>query len=130
MDLDSKKTVLLIEDHPATRHLITVVLVRFEVHLVFAADGRSGLEAIDAHEPDLVLLDLLLPDINGWEVLEWIRARRTAAQLPVLIITAYGGDADEAKTLERGANGYLPKPFEPSILRQTVAELLGGCLTP
>ncbi|HVR33630.1 MAG TPA: response regulator [Acidimicrobiia bacterium] len=130
MDLAPQKTVLLIEDHPATRHLITVVLERFEVNLVFAADGRSGLEAIDAHEPDLVLLDLLLPDINGWEVLAWIRARRSGDELPVLMVTAYGGDDDETKAYELGANGYLPKPFDPSILRQTVAELLGGCLTP
>lgn len=127
MDLASLKTVLLIEDHPATRHLIEVVLERFEMHLVFASDGLSGLEAIEAHEPDLVLLDLLLPDINGWKVLERIRARRSAAELPVLIITAY--DSDEAKALDLGANGHLPKPFEPSILRHAVAELLGGCLT-
>lgn len=127
METQSPKVVLLIEDHPAIRHLISVVLERPDMHIVFAADGLSGLEAIDAHEPDLLLLDLLLPDISGWEVLQWVRARRPASELPVLIITAYGGDGDEYKAFELGANGYLAKPFDPAGLRNAVGEMLGGC---
>lgn len=128
MDHCSGKVVLLIEDHPAIRQLISIVLEQSSFHLVFAPDGLSGLEAVDAHEPDLVLLDLLLPDISGWEVLEWIRARRSATDLPVLIVTAYGGDGDEFKAFERGANGYMSKPFDNTVLRVTVDQLLGGCL--
>lgn len=128
MDHRSGKVVLLIEDHPSIRQLISIVLERSDIHLVFAPDGLSGLEAIDAHEPDLVLLDLLLPDINGWEVLDWVRARRSTTDLPVLIVTAYGGDGDEFKAFERGANGYLSKPFDNAVLRETVDRLLGGCL--
>jgi DNA-binding response OmpR family regulator len=127
MDSQRGKVVLMIEDHPAIRHLISVVLERPDIHLVFAADGLSGLEAIDAHEPDLLLLDLLLPDISGWEVLEWVRARRSASELPVLIVTAYGDDGDEYKAFEVGANGYLAKPFDPTALRDAVSEMLGGC---
>jgi CheY-like chemotaxis protein len=128
MENSARKVVLLIEDHPAIRHLVAVVLERFGSHLVFAADGLSGLEAIDAHNPDVVLLDLRLPDIEGWEVLEWIRARRSIEELPVLIVTAYGADGDEQRAYAAGANGYLPKPFEPEVLRRAVADLLGGCL--
>lgn len=127
MSSSTGKVVLLIEDHPAIRHLISVVLERPDIHIVFAADGLSGLEAIDAHEPDLLLLDLLLPDISGWEVLEWVRARRSASELPVLIITAYGGDGDEHRAFDLGANGYLAKPFDPGALRDAVSEMLGGC---
>ena len=90
---------------------------------------NSGEDAL-AHledNPDLVLLDLLLPDISGWEVLRWVRARRDAIALPVLIITAYGGDGDELKAYEYGANGFMPKPFDPPVLRDTVTEMLGGC---
>ena len=105
------------------------MLERFGSHLVFAADGLSGLEAIDAHNPDVVLLDLRLPDIEGWEVLEWIRARRSMEELPVLIVTAYGADGDEKRAYAAGANGYLPKPFGPESLRRAVADLLGGRLT-
>ena len=129
MERVSGKVVLLIEDHPAIRHLIAVVLDRPDVHLVFAGDGRAGLEAIDAHRPDLVLLDLLLPDINGWEVLERIRGRRSMVDLPVLIVTAYGGDGDDGRAFELGANGYLSKPFEPERLRGLVCDLLGGAVT-
>ena len=127
METSTGKVVLLIEDHPAIRHLISVVLERPDIHIVFAPDGLSGLEAIDAHEPDVLLLDLLLPDISGWEVLEWVRARRFESELPVLIITAYGGDGDEYKAFDLGANGYLAKPFDPGALRDAVSELLGGC---
>lgn len=128
MDHHGGKVVLLIEDHPSIRQLISIVLERSDIRLVFAPDGLSGLEAIDAYEPDLVLLDLLLPDINGWEVLEWVRSRRSATDMPVLIVTAYGGDGDEFKAFERGANGYLPKPFDNAALRDIVDRLLGGCL--
>ena len=129
MDLSVAHTIVVIEDHAAIRRLITVVLERMHAHLVFAGTGLEGLEAIDAHDPDLVLLDLRLPDIEGWEVLEWIRHRRDRNDLPVLIVTAYGGDGDEHRAYAGGADGYLPKPFEPSELRQAVTALLGGCLT-
>jgi two-component system chemotaxis response regulator CheY len=122
------KVVLLIEDHPSIRHLISVVLETALLHLVHAPDGLSGLEAIDSHEPDLVLLDLRLPEMDGWEILAWIRARRSPAELPVLILTAYGGDGDELRAIDAGASGYLAKPFEPEVLRETVDRLLGGCL--
>lgn len=128
MDLPAVKTIVVIEDHAVIRRLITVVLERVDAHLVFAGTGLDGLEAIDAHAPDLVLLDLRLPDMEGWEVLEWIRHRRERSDLPVLIVTAYGGDGDEQRAYASGANGYLPKPFEPTVLRQAVTELLGGCL--
>lgn len=130
MSHSAVKTILVIEDHAATRRLITAVLERVDAHLVFADTGLEGLATIEAHEPDLVLLDLLLPDIPGWEVLEWIRHRRDHNELKVLIVTAYGGDGDEHTAYERGADGYLPKPFEPTVLRQAVTDLLGGCLVP
>jgi CheY-like chemotaxis protein len=128
MDLPSGRVILVIEDHPAICHLIDVVLDRLPVHLVFARDGLSGLEAIDAHEPALVLLDLRLPDIDGWEVLQWIRARRSRTELPVLVVTAYGADGDEHRADAAGADGYLTKPFDPDDLRVHVTRLLGGCL--
>lgn len=128
MDRSAAQTIVVIEDHAAIRRLITVVLERVDAHLVFAATGLDGLEAIDAHAPDLVLLDLRLPDMEGWEVLQWIRHRRDRNDLPVLIVTAYGGDGDEHRAYASGADGYLPKPFEPTVLRQAVTDLLGGCL--
>ncbi len=128
MGSSSRKVVLIIEDHPATRQLISIVLDRPDTHLVFANDGLTGLEGIDAHAPDLVILDLLLPDIMGWEVLEYIRLRHSASELPVLIVTAYGGDGDDRQALEMGANGYLSKPFEPEALRIAVCALLGGAM--
>jgi DNA-binding response OmpR family regulator len=128
MGSSSRKVVLIIEDHPAIRHLMSIVLDRPDTHLVFANDGLSGLEAIHAHAPDVVVLDLLLPDIMGWEVLEHIRVRHSGSELPVLVVTAYGGDGDDCRAFELGANGYLPKPFEPESLRQAVCALLGGAV--
>lgn len=128
MDPPAISTVVVIEDHAAIRRLITVVLERVEAHLVFANTGLEGLEAIDSFDPDLVLLDIRLPDMDGWEVLAWIRHRRDHAHLPVLVVTAYGGDGDEQQAYAKGADGYLPKPFEPAALRQAVTDLLGGCL--
>ncbi|MDX1448544.1 MAG: response regulator [Acidimicrobiia bacterium] len=127
--MGASKTIVLIEDHAATRRLLTLVLDRVDAHLVYAATGLAGLEAIEAHEPDLVVLDLMLPDLNGWEILSWIRHRHEPAQLPVLIVTAYGGEENESRAELAGADGYLAKPFDPQELRQAVLRLLGGCPT-
>lgn len=124
----SGKTVVVVEDHLATQRLIRVVLDRVELNLVFAATGLQGLEAIEAHHPDLVVLDLRLPDIDGWEILAWIRHRHEPRDLPVLILTADGGEPDETRARDGGADGYIHKPFDPVDLRQTVTRLLGGCL--
>lgn len=122
------KTVVVIEDHLATQRLIRVVLDRVELDLVFAGTGLQGLEAIDGHHPDLVVLDLRLPDIDGWEVLAWVRHRHESRDLPVLILTADIGEPAEKRARDGGADGYLPKPFDPVDLRQAVTRLLGGCL--
>lgn len=122
------KTVVVIEDHLATQRLIRVVLDRVELDLVFAGTGLQGLEAIDGQHPDLVVLDLRLPDIDGWEILAWIRHRHESRDLPVLILTADSGEPDEKRARDGGADEYLPKPFDPVDLRQAVTRLLGGCL--
>lgn len=110
MELPSGKKVLVIEDHPAIRHLVSVVLERFDLHLIFANDGLAGLEAIDAHEPDLVLLDLRLPGRSGFHVLERIKGDAALCHIPVLILSSSIAPPDVTRAYKGYANTYLRKP--------------------
>jgi DNA-binding response OmpR family regulator len=122
MDADAR--VLVVDDEPMVRDVLSRYLVRggFEVEAV--ADGERALAAFDARRPDLVLLDLMLPRVDGFEVFRRIRAR---AQSPVIMITARGRTTDRIVGLDVGADDYVSKPFSPaevvarvrSVLRRT-----------
>jgi DNA-binding response OmpR family regulator len=101
-------TILVIEDQSDLRMLLRVVLTRAGHQLLEAVDGRSGLRALHQHHPDLVLLDVGLPDLDGWQVLERIRE---LSDVPVLMLTARSLEADKVRGLDAGADDYMTKPF-------------------
>jgi DNA-binding response OmpR family regulator len=101
-------TILAIEDQSDLRTLLRVVLTRAGHHLLEAVDGRSGLRAFHEHHPDLVLLDVGLPDLDGWQVLERIREM---SDVPVLMLTARSLETDKVRGLDAGADDYMTKPF-------------------
>ena len=113
--------ILLIEDDPDIALAIRVVLKRGGFEVSSAADGREGLRAFYSQKPDLVMLDVGLPVLDGWAVLERIR---DLSQTPVLLLTAYGLEADKVRGLRGGADDYLTKPFSNEELVARVAALL------
>ena len=116
-----KTQVLYIEDDQDIALAIGMVLRRAGFDVVGAADGRDGLRAFHAERPDVVLLDVGLPTLDGWAVLERIR---DLSDVPVLILTAHGHEADKVRGLHGGADDYLTKPFGNRELAARVEALL------
>jgi len=120
------KTVLIVDDDQKLRGLLTEYLMEFGFQVSTLPDGREILSAIKTGNPDILILDIMLPHKDGFEILSEIR---TAFSVPVIMLTARGEDADRIVGLELGADDYLPKPFNPrellarirAVLRRSVA---------
>ncbi len=104
--------LLLIEDDPQIRHLLPRFFEREGMQVAVAEDGQTGLQAIEQHLPELLLLDVNLPDTDGWSILRQIR-EELAPQLPVIMLTGRSDTPDKIKGLQLGADDYIVKPFEP-----------------
>ena len=118
-------TLLLIEDDHRLAHMVSEYLEKSDYAVQHAANGLSGLKMLQESPPAMVLLDLMLPDIDGLEVCKRIRALPGAlAQTPVLMLTAKGDPMDRIVGLELGADDYLPKPFEPRELLARIRAVL------
>jgi DNA-binding response OmpR family regulator len=104
----SDATILVIEDDPDIRGLVVALVERAGMRAREAADGRSGVRAFFEQRPDLVVLDVGLPELDGWEVLERIR---DLSDVPVLMLTAEGEQVQKVRGLEGGADDYVTKPF-------------------
>src|SRR5918992_6257829 len=113
--------ILIIEDEPQLRGLLRLYLERDGHRVTEAGDGRTALDAYDADGADLVILDLMLPGMQGETVLE---ALRDAGDVPVLITSAKRSDAERIAGLRAGADDYLAKPFNPRELTARVAAIL------
>ncbi len=117
--------LLMIEDDARLAHMVSEYLGQSGYQVAHAGDGLSGLSALQAQHADLVVLDLMLPDIDGLEVCRRIRALPGAlAQTPILMLTAKGDPMDRIIGLEMGADDYLPKPFEPRELLARIRAVL------
>ncbi|MEV5505618.1 response regulator transcription factor [Streptomyces orinoci] len=113
--------VLLIEDDRAVREGVTLTLRRRGHQVEAAATGEAGLAALGAFRPDLVLLDLMLPDTSGFEVCRRIRATQ---QIPIIMLTARGDDIDVVLGLEAGADDYIVKPARGEVLEARIRAVL------
>jgi len=125
-----KSLILYIEDDGDIALAVKTVLCRSGFDVVTAADGMAGLEAFESRPPALVLLDIGLPVLDGWAVLERIRE---VSAVPVMLLTAHGTEADRLRGQRAGADGFLAKPFSNAALLACVLALLrrdeGGELT-
>jgi CheY-like chemotaxis protein/DNA-binding CsgD family transcriptional regulator len=124
-------TVLVIEDEPDIRQLIRVNLELDGYEVVVAADGAEGLEAVARRRPDAIVLDVMMPTIDGWEVLSRLKASSNdLATVPVLMLTARTDTMDRLRGGIEGAIRYLTKPFSPLQLRDAVRDALTGAPEP
>lgn len=116
--------VLVIEDDAPLRRVITRFLGAAGYEVPEAADGRAGLTLVRELLPDLVLLDLMLPELDGWSVLQRLKGDAATASIPVVVLTASVGAALTERALRLGAIRYLVKPLDTRILVQTVQDVL------
>lgn len=115
------KTILVVDDAPNIVELLRLYLEQAGFAVIAATDGPAGVDAHRRHRPDLVILDLMLPGLDGFEV---CRAIRREADTPVLMLTARSDDVDAIVGLELGADDYVTKPFNPSALVARVKAIL------
>lgn len=116
--------ILYIEDSPSNRLLVKRILMAEDFDVLEAEDGKVGIEIARAERPDLILMDMNLPDIDGYEMTRRIRAMPELADVPVVAMTANVMHGDREKTLEAGCVGYIPKPIDVDALPSQVAHFL------
>lgn len=119
-----KRTILIADDNQQIRMLVKAALMSLGHELVEATDGENALETAIARVPDLVLLDVTMPKLDGWEVLHFMRSRPETAAVPVMMLTTAAQVWDLKHGEELGCNDYLTKPFEPKELRAHVERML------
>lgn len=125
-DPSPKKKVVLVEDDDDFRALVALMLADSNLELIPAATGQAGLAAIQTRQPDLVILDLMLPDMSGWDVFIAMRAEPASAAIPVIILSSVGTRHDRSFGLQVAqVHDYVTKPCLPSRLRASVASALG-----
>jgi twitching motility two-component system response regulator PilH len=119
-------TVLLVEDQRTQRELMAATLSQDGLKVITAADGREALQKLQETRPDVVVLDVVMPNMNGYEFLREIRKHPDLAKLPVVVCSVKGEQFDKHWAERLGSNAYVVKPFEPQVLVGTVRSLLRG----
>lgn len=123
--ISGMKTILLVEDEQINQDIVKSILEGKEYNLQIASDGMTALREIKTYKPDLILLDFMLPDLNGDEILYWVRGRYQKSELPVLVISSQD-DRENVKELAKlGVNGYLVKPFDPQVFTERIYSIFG-----
>jgi DNA-binding response OmpR family regulator len=119
-------TIVLVEDNEGVSELVRHKLRNADYAVACAFDGVAGLETVRRTRPDLVILDLMLPGMDGFDVLREIRADEQTRSTPVLMLTALGEEAQVSRAFGLGADDYMTKPFRPAELLARVQRLLDG----
>ena len=125
------KRVLCIEDHPEMIELIRLILGRRGFEVEGAVNGREGLQSMRDNPPDLILLDLMMPEVDGWEVYRQIKADESLKKIPVIAVTAKSQSIDRVLGLHiAGMDDFITKPFGQKELVSSVERVLAGASRP
>jgi len=120
------KNILCIEDEPEMIELVRLILGRHGFNVQGANGGKEGLEKVKKNPPSLILLDLMMPDVDGWEVYQQIKADEKTNHIPVIIVTAKAQNIDKVLGLHVAkVDDYISKPFSPQALLESVQKVLG-----
>jgi CheY-like chemotaxis protein len=122
--MTGRRLILVADDDADILALIKAVLERSGHEVVAVADGAEALAGVRMHKPDLAVLDITMPHVNGLEVLRLLRSDSETVALPVVLLSAQAQEADVERGFATGANAYMKKPFSPRELAARVAELL------
>jgi len=119
--------ILLVEDNEANRDMLSRRLVRKGYAVVMALDGHQAVEMANSERPDLILMDMSLPELDGWEATRQIKATAETSMIPVIALTAHAMSGDREKALEAGCDDYDTKPIDlPRLLEKMTAALGRG----
>ena len=121
----TKKRILVVEDEESLLKLESILFTSKGYDVTGARDGRSALEAIERDRPDLVVLDIMLPDLDGFEVCRLIKENPEHGALPVIMLTAKKSSKDLQRGREAGADAYITKPFKSAKVIEVIEQLLG-----
>jgi two-component system, cell cycle response regulator DivK len=119
------KRILVVEDTEDNRQILRDLLNAAGYELIEAVDGEAGVAMAGQHKPDLVLMDIQLPLIDGYEATRRIKADPALAHIPIVAVTSYALSGDEDKARAAGCNAYIAKPYSPRQLLAKVREFLG-----
>lgn len=122
MNLSDQKKILIVEDVELNRDLL-IQLLEDDYELVVAEDGAEGIELATSESPDLILMDLSLPEIDGWEATRQIKAKQ---DIPIIALTAHAMPGDEEKARAAGCDDFLTKPLDEDLLYSKLNQFLGG----
>jgi len=123
--MEAKKHLVYVEDEPEMIDLVRLILARKGYEILGANGGREGLDLIRREHPDLVLLDLMMPDMDGWDVYQQMKADETTHDIPVIVVTAKAQSIDKVLGLHIArVEDYISKPFSPQELVDSVEKVL------
>jgi two-component system cell cycle response regulator DivK len=118
------KRILIVEDTEDNRRIVRDLLTHAGFDLIEAIDGADGIAKAEHHRPDLILMDIQLPGVDGYEATRRIKANPDLRHIPIIAVTSYALSGDEARTRAAGCDGYVAKPFSPRQLLAKVHEFL------
>jgi twitching motility two-component system response regulator PilH len=116
--------VLVVDDSPSQREMIATLLKTSGMQVTVASNGEEGLQSLDSSLPDLVITDVVMPKMNGYEFCRKIKSNPATEHIPVLMCTSKGEEFDRYWGMKQGADAYIAKPFKPDDLNEAVQKLL------
>ena len=120
------KIILIVEDEPKNLKLFRDLLQRFGFETVEATDGEQGVELAREKKPDLILMDIMMPKMDGLEATRLLKADATTKRIPIIALTSYAMKGDRERTIEAGCDGYIAKPVDIQELLKAVGQFLPG----
>lgn len=121
-----KKKVLVVEDHPDTRSVLVLMMERWGFEVAEARNGRDALIMVEQNGFDLLVVDMAMPLVDGFEFVRRVRIQSKTANIPIIAVTALDAPEDRDRCLQAGCNDYLSKPFSFDDLKAKIEALLGG----
>ena len=119
------KRILVVEDQEDNRRIMRDLLASAGYELIEAADGEAGVRLAEAERPDLILMDIQLPVLDGYEATRRIKQNPELRAIPIVVVTSYALSGDDVKAMQAGSDAYVAKPFSPRELLATIRKLLG-----
>jgi CheY-like chemotaxis protein len=116
--------ILIVEDNPMNRDMLSRRLIRSGHLVVMAADGRQGITSAQTESPDLILMDMSLPEIDGWEATRRLKSDKSTRRIPVIALTAHAMSSDRQKCMEAGCDDYDTKPVDYQRLTAKIQAVL------
>jgi len=125
MDKNGKKTILLVEDNEDNLVVYRTILEHVGYSVIEARDGEEGVSRAREHLPDLILMDISIPKLDGWEATQRLKSADSTRLIPIIALTAHALEEDRQKAVQVGCDGYLAKPVEPRRVVQEVERFVG-----